>query len=113
METLTLTSKTYAFLYLNNIVLNPQAETEVSTTGLSTSNYTQLSEYIRRGRIEVDSSTLTFIEGKALSSEGVKSINGKSGTVVITNTDVDAPSLSEFTILTDRVNSMMSDIYIT
>ena len=40
METLTLTSKTYAFLYLNNIVLNPQAETKVSTTGLSTSNYT-------------------------------------------------------------------------
>ena len=106
METLTLTSKTYAFLYLNNIVLNPQAETEVSTTGLSTSNYTQLSEYIRRGMIEVDSSTLTFIEGKALSSEGVKSINGKSGTVVITTTDVGAPSLSEFTVFKDIVNRM-------
>ena len=106
MKTLTLTSKTYAFLYLNNIVLNPQAETEVSTTGLSISNYTQLSDYIRRGMIKVDSSTLTFIEGKSLSSEGVKSINGKSGTVVITNTDVGAPSLSEFTILKDRVISM-------
>ena len=106
METLTLTSKTYAFLYLNNIVLNPQAETEVSTTGLSTSNYTQLSDYIRRGMIEVDSSTLTFIEGKTLNGEGVISINGKSGTVVITNTDVYAPSLSEFTILKDRVISM-------
>ena len=54
METLTLTSKTYAFLYLNNIVLNPQAETEVSTTGLSISNYTQLSEYIRKGMIKVE-----------------------------------------------------------
>ena len=42
---------------------------------------------------------------KTLSSEGVKSINGKSGTVVIT-TDVGAPSLSEFTILKDRVISM-------
>mgnify|MGYP003603938396 CR=1 FL=1 len=110
METLTLTSKTYAFLYLNNIVLNPQAETKVSTTGLSTSNYTQLAEYIRRGMIKVDSSTLTFIEGKALSSEGVKSINGKSGTVVITNTDVGAPSLSEFTILKDRVISMSEEV---
>ena len=106
METLTLTSKTYAFLYLNNIVLNPQAETKVSTTGLSTSNYTQLAEYIRRGMIKVDSSTLTFIEGKSLSSEGVKSINGKSGTVVITNTDVGAPSLSEFTILKDIVDEI-------
>ena len=43
---------------------------------------------------------------KTLSSEGVKSINGKSGTIVITNTDVGAPSLSEFTILKDRVNRM-------
>ena len=43
---------------------------------------------------------------KTLSSEGVKSINGKSGTVVITNTDVDAPSLSEFTILKDIIISM-------
>ena len=111
MKTLTLTSKTYAFLYLNNIVLNPQAETEVSTTGLSTSNYTQLSDYIRRGMIEVDSSTLTFIEGKALSSEGVKSINGKSGTVVITNTDVGAPSLSEFTMLKELAISMSKVIY--
>ena len=106
METLTLTSKTYAFLYLNNIVLNPQAETKVSTTGLSISNYTQLSDYIRRGMVEVDSPTLTFIEGKALSSEGVKSINGKSGTVVITNTDVGAPSLSEFAVLKEIVDSM-------
>ena len=43
---------------------------------------------------------------KTLSSEGVKSINGKSGTVVITNTDVGAPSLSEFTILKDIVNEI-------
>ena len=43
---------------------------------------------------------------KTLSSEGVKSINGKSGTVVITNTDVGAPSLSEFTILKDIVDEI-------
>ena len=43
---------------------------------------------------------------KTLSSEGVKSINGKSGTVVITNTDVGAPSLSEFTVFKDIVNRM-------
>lgn len=42
---------------------------------------------------------------KTLSSEGVKSINGKSGTVVIT-TDVGAPSLSEFTVFKDIVISM-------
>lgn len=42
---------------------------------------------------------------KTLSSEGVKSINGKSGTVVIT-TDVVAPSLSEFTVFKDIVISM-------
>lgn len=47
---------------------------------------------------------------KTLSSEGVKSINGKSGTVVITNTDVGAPSLSEFTILKDRVISMSEEV---
>ena len=47
---------------------------------------------------------------KTLSSEGVKSINGKSGTVVITTTDVGAPSLSEFTILKDRIISMMSEV---
>ena len=43
---------------------------------------------------------------KTLSSEGVKSINGKSGTIVITNTDVVAPSLSEFTVFKDIVISM-------
>lgn len=43
---------------------------------------------------------------KTLSSEGVKSINGKSGTVVITTTDVGAPSLSEFTVFKDIVNKM-------
>ena len=59
METLTLTSKTYAFLYLNNIVLNPQAETKVSTTGLSTSNYIQLAEYIRRGMIDVGAPSIS------------------------------------------------------
>ena len=42
---------------------------------------------------------------KTLSSEGVKSINGKSGTVV-TTTDVGAPSLSEFTVFKDIVNRM-------
>lgn len=42
---------------------------------------------------------------ETLSSEGVKSINGKSGTVVIT-TDVGAPSLSEFTVFKDIVNRM-------
>ena len=44
---------------------------------------------------------------ETLSSEGVKSINGKSGTIVIiTNTDVGAPSLSEFTVFKDIVISM-------
>ena len=43
---------------------------------------------------------------KTLSSEGVKSINGKSGTVVITTIDVDAPSLSEFAVLKEIVDSM-------
>lgn len=43
---------------------------------------------------------------ETLSSEGVKSINGKSGTIVITNTDVGAPSLSEFTALKDKVDEM-------
>ena len=43
---------------------------------------------------------------ETLSSEGVKSINGKSGTVVITNTDVGAPSLSEFAVLKETVVSM-------
>lgn len=44
---------------------------------------------------------------KTLSSEGVKSINGKSGTVVvITTIDVGAPSLSEFTVFKDIVNRM-------
>ena len=43
---------------------------------------------------------------ETLSSEGVKSINGKSGIVVISNTDVGAPSLSEFTALKDKVDEM-------
>ena len=49
---------------------------------------------------------------KTLSSEGVKSINGKSGTVVITTTDVGAPSLSEFTVFKDIVNRMKKRVLV-
>ena len=47
---------------------------------------------------------------ETLSSEGVKSINGKSGTVVITTTDVGAPSLSEFKDTVNRMSVIETDI---
>lgn len=110
MEFITIESIIYGYIFINNLVIQPKEEKVINTADLVKRDYIQLLGLINRKQVKVDKDTLEFITNQldtnSNNDKNIISVNGKTGEVVLTNTDVGSPSIGQFNTLNSKVTNL-------